>query len=397
MSRVSPFSLVTVVTLQLALTQTLSCHDVHAEIYQPSDDHEVLLRLPSVPDSVATWQRGGTELRASASADHRLSVARAFIELNRAEAEPRYLGYAESALAPWRDDPRPPPSVLVLRAHLYQSRHAFDRALADLDLALSESPLDAQAWLTRAGILMVMGRYAEALASCRRLAGLSEPLVATTCIASVAGRSGQLENAYALLSRVYATSPSNDAGVRVWALTHLAEMSAARGHAAAALAHFHQALAVGRENAHLESSYADFLLDQGEPEAVIALLENRPSSDARLLRLALARRQLGPQTTSLVTVVRERIAARQRRGDDPHLRETARALIHLVGDADRGLATALRNWSVQREPWDARLVLEAALAAGRPAAATPVLAWLEQSGLEHVTIRALRDRLSERQ
>ena len=54
---------------------------------------------------------------------------------------------------------------------------------------------------------------------------------------------------------------------------------------------------------------------------------------------------------------------------------------------------ALVNWSVQREPKDARLVLEAALAANRPEAARTVLDWLAETGLEDVRLAALSERL----
>jgi hypothetical protein len=62
---------------------------------------------------------------------------------------------------------------------------------------------------------------------------------------------------------------------------------------------------------------------------------------------------------------------------------------------DEALALALANFAVQREPADVRLVLAAALAAGRPDAAAPVLAWLERSGLEDVATDRLVRQLAE--
>jgi hypothetical protein len=50
---------------------------------------------------------------------------------------------------------------------------------------------------------------------------------------------------------------------------------------------------------------------------------------------------------------------------------------------------ALRNWQVQRAPWDARVVLEAALAANEPKAAEPVLVFLQQTQLEDPIIEPL--------
>ena len=78
-----------------------------------------------------------------------------------------------------------------------------------------------------------------------------------------------------------------------------------------------------------------------------------------------------------------------------HLREEARFTLHLLDQPGEALELARRNWATQREPADARVLLEAALAASKPAAAQPVLEWLERTGLEHVGIEALVDRLAE--
>lgn len=73
----------------------------------------------------------------------------------------------------------------------------------------------------------------------------------------------------------------------------------------------------------------------------------------------------------------------------------ARLELHLLNRPQRALKLALDNWAVQREPVDARLVLESALAADKAAAADPVLAWLIKTGLEDVRLAALRERLTQ--
>ena len=51
--------------------------------------------------------------------------------------------------------------------------------------------------------------------------------------------------------------------------------------------------------------------------------------------------------------------------------------LYLIDEPQRALTLALDNWAVQREAIDARLVLEAAQAAGEPAAAELVRVWIE--------------------
>ena len=147
---------------------------------------------------------------------------------------------------------------------------------------------------------------------------------------------------------------------------------------------------------YLLGAYADFLLDQDRPGEVLELLEDESRIDPLLLRLALAERRLGAGALDEhLALLQDRFDAARRRGDSVHLREEARFTLHLLDRPGEALELARRNWATQREPADARVLLEAALAASKPAAAQPVLDWLERTGLEHVGIEALVDRLAE--
>ena len=55
---------------------------------------------------------------------------------------------------------------------------------------------------------------------------------------------------------------------------------------------------------------------------------------------------------------------------------------------------ALSNWKVQREPRDARVVLDAALAARRLEAAQPVLAWMARSRIEDWYLQRASERIN---
>jgi hypothetical protein len=96
-----------------------------------------------------------------------------------------------------------------------------------------------------------------------------------------------------------------------------------------------------------------------------------------------------------LALLQDRFDAARRRGDSVHLREEARFMLHLLDRPGEALELARRNWETQREPADALILLEAAVAAKEPTAAQPVLDWLRRTGLEHVAIQALVDRLAE--
>ena len=77
-----------------------------------------------------------------------------------------------------------------------------------------------------------------------------------------------------------------------------------------------------------------------------------------------------------------------------HLREEARFSLQMLRQPQEALRLAEANWAVQHEPWDARLFLEAALAAGQPEAARPVVEWLATSRMEDRRLRQLVQQLA---
>jgi hypothetical protein len=140
-------------------------------------------------------------------------------------------------------------------------------------------------------------------------------------------------------------------------------------------------------------AFADFLLDEDHAARVTRLLKHEARVDGLLLRLAIAEKELGSANNEYVASLKGRFAASRLRGDKVHLGDEARFTLYLLDDPQTALKLALDNWKVQREPRDARIVLEAALAARDPAAAKPVLEMLDQSSLEDVRLAALAARL----
>jgi len=364
--------------------------------YLPERDDEVVERLPTpardvnpaLREALASLRRDPANLASA------LGVARHYVALGRAEGDPRYYGYAQAALAPWWAQDKPPLEVLVLRAVLRQAGHDFSRALRDLDLVLEAEPGHAQALLTRAIILQVQGRPAQSAGSCRALSARVAPIVAIACLSSADALGGRAEEGYQRLSGALAAARDTRPELRVWALTLLGEIAGRLGRAGQSEAHFREALSLGERNVYLLGALADLLLDQGRYEAVRELLKDETRADPLLLRLALAESALGDESgAGHRSMLEARFAAGRRRGDSRHLREEARFTLRLLRRPALALELALENWETQREPWDSRLVLAAAQAAGMPETAAPVLAWLRQQRLEDRHIERLAAQL----
>jgi tetratricopeptide (TPR) repeat protein len=313
-----------------------------------------------------------------------------YIEAGRGLSDPRYYGYAQGTLSPWWTADDPPVPVLVLRATIRQHDHDFAGALRDLEKAVRADPSNAQAWLTQATVLQVRGDYAAAKRSCLEVLQLANPLVAVACLSNVDSLNGAAPKSYEVLRRALARTPNAEVGVHRWALTTLAEIAVRTGQPEVAEKHFRQALSLGRADHYLLAAYADFLLDQGRPEAVRELLADATRADGLLLRLALAEQALADPDLDLhVQALRDRFAAARRRGDSAHQREEARFTLRLLGQPDTALQLARDNWEVQREPSDVRILLESALASGDDEAARPALEFLDRTGLEDVRLAQL--------
>jgi hypothetical protein len=353
----------------------------------PGAEDEVLETLAGRPgDSSELRRLRGSLAAAPEDAGLAARVARELFRRASAEGDPRYVGYAQAALARWQGDDAPA-EVLFARALLRQYRHDFEGALADLKGVIDRAPGHEGAHSWRAAIFMVRADYRAAARECAALP--AEDLHAIACAAYVEATTGGTRPAYERLARAAQQRPA-DTEVRLWVLTRLAEMAWRLGDAAAAERHFKDALALGIEDNFLLAAYADFLLERARPAEVVALLRERTRSDTLLLRLAIAARALNLREAEAHSrTLGERFAASALRGEQLHLAEEARYLLELKGDARGALAAAVENWKDQREPRDALAVLEAAAAARQPGAAEPVLRWLKETRFESPRLQRL--------
>ena len=364
----------------------------------PTADTEVLERLPARPNDPS--MREIRELRDSLARepqnlDLAIRLARRYFEQALAQGDPRYVGYAQAALKPWWDVRDPPTSVLVMRATLVQYRHDFPAALADLDRALDREPDNARAWSLRMVIHLVQADYAAARRDCAAFAPLVDELSATGCVAFIDGLTGAARKSLAALDRALARSRAASAEQRVWLLERLAEMAWRLNDAKLADQYFKRALALGITDGFLLAAYADFLLDYGRAPEVITLLKDWTLADPLLLRLALAEQAVNaPTARAHQATLADRYAAARLRGDTTHEQEESRFTLQMLNQPAEALRLALSNWRIQKEPRDARVLLEASLAARRPDAAQPVLDWMRETRIEDWYLQRLADQLA---
>ena len=298
--------------------------------FTPANDSDVVERLPLSATDPSARRLQSLRKQLEAKPDDvalRIEIARRYFDLSMAQGDPRYVGYASAALTPL--DKAAPASNAALTASYWQIKgtlqqysHNFDGALASLDkasLADPKSP-DAMAW--RAAIHMVQANYAKAQAECDALKPLTTPLFAAGCTQYVRASTGELQSAFDTLNAAVKAEPTASPELMLWELTRLAEMAIRLKRFDEADAYFQRALKLGVTDQFLLGAYADFLLLQKKPEAVITLLADWERSDILLLRLALAGKAAKhKKAADWASSLRDRFVEAAKRGDRLHEQE----------------------------------------------------------------------------
>ena len=319
-------------------------------------------------------------------------LAERYFDLAMARGDPRYVGYADAVLQPFGEVQSA--ALWALRGQLQQYRHGFAPALEDFANALKIDPQFASAHAWRGAIYLVQADYSAAREECAALKALGRLALRGACMGLLEAYTGHLDAALGYLQQAISVSAESDN--LLWLDTRVGEVQAWHGQAALAEAAYRRALALKLDDGYLLAAWSDFLLDHQRPAEVVKALAAWEASDTLLLRLALAETQLDlPKAGAHTQALDDRFAAAKQRGDTTHRAEEARFLLRLKGDAAQALQVAVDNYQVQREPRDARILLEAARAAKSPAAAQPVLDWLARSGFEDPRLRTLAATLTK--
>ena len=369
---------------------SLSHSDGEARPLTPTSDVQVVQTLPT-DSATRRAERQQRQALARSPRDPVLAVAAAesYLDLARAQGDARAAGLALGALQAWEGAAQVPTEVLVMRATVAQYLHDFSGAEAMLKRAVEQQPMHPQAWLTLATVYRVRGDFAASDAACEGVLRSGQRLHGLACLAENQSLRGEQDAARTQFQRLLQT-PRLPPGTQQWLLTSVAELEERSGHPDAARAAWLQAITLGPSGYTLDA-YIDFLLDQGEPQTVLALLSPKADSpsDAALLRLAIAGTQSGdPRAAAWRTEMAARIEASRARpgGAATHAREQARFALDVLNHPADALALARENLKLQREPVDLGLLARTGAAQAKPAdrarAEAEFKQWRDQLGLQ---------------
>lgn len=369
-----------------------------AEPYRPERADELIETLPAGFIGPATGP-GSSSGPADETLDLELERAQSLLELTALTGDPRYAGRARGALEPWWNVEDPPVRLALVRSRVARAGHAFDKARRDLEQVLAQRPEMVQAQLELATVLTITGALEEAESACVRLARIHPGLLAQACLADVQSLQGGAAWHLAQLEAGLAADrsgavPSDAERAYVEAVT--GDVAARAGDVVSAERHYRAALELQPRDIATRTRLADLLVSLGRHAEVAALLDDPGGVAALVLRAAMAEAALdGSRQGELKDWLERHFTLLRQRGDTVHLRDEALYALRFEEDPALALDLALRNWQVQKQSDDAALVLHAALAAGRPEAATPVIEWLDAHRVDDATLTPLRARWRE--
>lgn len=314
-------------------------------------------------------------------------AARQLIDEGRKAGDSRLVGAALGVLRPFLNVPDAETLYLAATARQYQ--HDFPGALDLLDRALALSPRDAETLLARATINIVLGRLDTADRDCRQLYTVPRPDLGFLCQSTALTMTAEAPAVYARLDTILSRTDLLDGSLRGYALGLMGEIAALQGRRDPARAHLAAALAEDPGALRTRIMLADLLLAGGDDAAVIALLNEAAEVDGVLLRRAIAAERLG--RSALFDAARTELLRRFRQnlelGLTAHAREEAKFYLEVQHEPERALGRAQVNWDLQHEIEDAQLLVDAAMAADEPSAATPVLRWMREQAVSVPTLR----------
>ena len=353
--------------------------------YIPNSDATVLYQRSAFERWTVALRVNTKTERPSRSVDDATSEAKRWLDAADAAGQTRFVGYARAVLEPWWDAVDANSALRMVRARVNSASHDFTAAIADLRDIVAIEPDNALAWLRLALAHQATGSFEPALDACIRFAQLAPGLLGTTCVGHVESLSGSAEKGYQRISSGLARHRGENASIKSWAHSALADIADRLGGSALSERHYQRALAYTPTDQRVRENYADLLLNTHHSASVRAVLDSSGFSDAALLRVAIsAQRQDDDDATELKALLTERLAESRQRGTPQYYLE-ARFALELDAEPVRAMRFALEAWREERTVQGLRLLYACAIAVQQPVP-EHVQRWANEQRIEDVRL-----------
>lgn len=286
---------------------------------------------------------------------------------------------AETLLPRLYDEQGTSADYLYLKARLVQHQHEFDQANDLLDSLLIKSPRHAGAWLLKASILLVQSEHKAASEACKQLFGLTDLLLATSCVLEIQSHDQEsLPASYQKMQLVLERFNSQQTkpllnelqNQLIWMVQLTADMALRSGLPEQALT-FLSRFELAEMPLSFIALWADAQIMANNHQQVLTVLSpivmSQPfKDDALLVRLAIAEKALlNPTNTNQPPLrwkpeITKRVEIRLARNDAFHAADIAKFFIYVDPQPIQALHWAKVNYQQAKMPED-KILLEMAI------------------------------------
>lgn len=374
-----------------------------AQQFVPASDDYV---VESLPPSIIALSRELAQNRAVASARYGASTFSdaqlASIEQQALTAyriavntqEQRAYGHTLAVLERWPEEHEKTSTIHILLAAVLQHEHHFSDALSHLDAALIKDPNNAQAWLMRAQINLVIADYDSARENCNVLITLVQPAVGINCIAQVDALTGNAKHSLEVVESLLTENRDLSRQDYAELFTSAAGFAHRLGRAQDAMRYYKTAWQISPDQPYVLVHYAQLLLEQSHFDDVIDLFASRDEralSDeqkiifTRALSMSEERKNID-HAKRLKESLEESFKSAFKREEALPNKAYAQYALYIGKQPQEALVAARANWSLQKEPSDTLLLALAAQENDAQAVLAVLARWIDAHRTEDVRL-----------
>ena len=364
--------------------------------FQPQES-TVLLRAEVTRESenalrnaLQRWRASPKDLQVSTAA------ARTAILAAMRQGDLRWLGNAKAMLEPWWNSQEIPSETLFVRALIRQGTHDFVGALADLDAAIAKDPQQPEFWAWRFALYMVKAEITKARDECAAIGSRFGSTEQSSCDAVLLYRTGRPQQAIQVLDRLSRHADYQGANAKEWLAFHSGEARRVAGNLTGARKIWESHIRAGTAGHGLRVALIELLNSQGLYHEAWKLNDKPPRSDALLVAAIQTAQALNnSQAPTLVSELTQRLRQQTARGDSTNERPMIKYQLLIQKDAKAALRMAKIAWKTEREPADAHLYAQAAIASGIPDQAVELLQWQSETGYREPVLDRLLTQIEQ--
>jgi tetratricopeptide (TPR) repeat protein len=282
-----------------------------------------------------------------------------------------------------------PTQMRYLRAFILQSEHEFAAALKDLQILVHEARDPDDGYFLMASVSQVIGDYVGARDACGKISDSFDPLMKGVCLIWLDSLAGKLNSARRRLQDEYFPHVLTSAtGQKVYYYSALGDMEVRLGHDQAGADAYQHILQLRPDHSAARSNLIQVLIRLKDVSGLKRLLREDKWEVPDLYIHGIVAKMAKKQAPKNVVQEFEDQMRLTELGAQKMLPDRNVALFNadVLNRPNRALEIAYRNWLIQKEPLDTRLLAELARAQGKMVYLDEIRQFIKDTGYQDFAV-----------